>query len=516
MMKAKSWRGWRTAGMFLVLAVAMGALQWNWFAMPLERDEGEYAYAAWLMRTGKGVPYRDSFLQKPPMIVYTYGLVEALAPGSDKVGFRVAGFLAALATAGLVWRLGKRDFGGHAGGCGAWLWVVFLQQLTMFCSVAANVEKFMVAPMLGAMALAGNGERRGWRWAAAGTLAGMAVLFKPICVPVLGVYFLLACWGRTKKEWGRTAACWGWLALGGTLAVGAGVAWFAWKGALGDLWECTVEYTGAYAGMVGSPWLRGAAWLAVAGHWKAWLVLGLAAAGFCGRERAGWRWGAVFAVAWAVAMSDPNGHYYVMALPLAAIGAGAAIERTVAWCGGAGRWVGAAGIAAVSAAMMTGTESVAWRCTPRQLAAGLYSENPFVEAEEAGRMVSQLCGEDETVHIVGSEPEILWYARRKGTTRFDIAYPMTLPTRFAAGYQREALAALEREPPAVVVVASTHWGFGGPAEVFADYLRRMERLVFGAGYQLAWSFVPGAGGWVPGGEWGERERAGATLGVFRR
>lgn len=304
--------------------------------------------------------------------------------------------------------------------------------------------------------------------------------------------------------------------MGGTLAVVAGLAWFAWQGALGALWECTAEYTGAYAAMMGSPWRRGVAWLGVAGHWKAWLALGLAAVGFCGRERAGWRWGAVLAAAWAVAMTDPNGHYYVMALPLAAIGAGAAIERLAVRFGRGGVWAGAAGIAAVFAAMMTGNEWAAFRCTPRQLAAGLYSENPFVEAEEAGKIVAQLCGEDETVHIVGSEPEILWYARRKGATRFDIAYPMTLPTRFAAGYQKEALAALEREPPSVVVVASTHWGFGGPIEVFEDYLRGLEGLVFGEGCHLAWSFVPVAGGWVSGGEWGEPERAGATLGVFRR
>lgn len=45
---------------FLSLAVLAGALEWNWFAMPFERDEGEYAYGAWLLREG-GVPYRDSF-----------------------------------------------------------------------------------------------------------------------------------------------------------------------------------------------------------------------------------------------------------------------------------------------------------------------------------------------------------------------------------------------------------------------------------------------------------------------
>ena len=174
-----------------MLVAAMAALQWNWFAMPLGRDEGEYAYAAWLMRTGKGVPYQDSFLQKPPMIVYTYALVEALAPSSNKVGFRVAGFLAALATVGLVWRLGRREFGGRTGEWAAWLWVVFAQQLC-FSPVEANVEKFMVVPLLGAMALADRGERRGWRWGLAGALAGVAVLYKPICLPMLGVYFVWA------------------------------------------------------------------------------------------------------------------------------------------------------------------------------------------------------------------------------------------------------------------------------------------------------------------------------------
>ena len=46
-------------------------LNWNSFSAPFERDEGEYAYSAWLLRTGD-TPYQDSFLQKPPLIIYTY------------------------------------------------------------------------------------------------------------------------------------------------------------------------------------------------------------------------------------------------------------------------------------------------------------------------------------------------------------------------------------------------------------------------------------------------------------
>ena len=503
----------KTAAAFLLLAAMMGALQWNWFAMPLERDEGEYAYSAWLLRTGKGVPYKDSFLQKPPMIVYTYGLVEALAPKSDKVGFRVAGFLAALATAGLVWHLGEREFGRGAGAWGAWLWVIFVQQATMFYSAAANVEKFMVVPMLGAMALTGREERRGWQWGLAGMLAGIAVLYKPICLPPLAVHFLLTGWGQAKSNWRRTAACWGWAVLGGVMALTAGVAWFAMKGALGAMWECTVEFTRAYAELIGHPLRASLAW--VTGRWKAWPMLGFAALGFCFHGRTGGRWGAVSAAALWVAMTNVNGHYFVMTLPLAAIGAGAGIECLVPQFRRGSGWMGAAIIAAVFALLLMGREGKGLRCSPRQLAAALYRGNPFCEAEKAGKLVQSLCGEDETVHIVGSEPEILWLARRKGSTRFDIAYPMTLPTRYSEKYQGEALDVLKKELPAVVVFARTDLGLLGSEVVYGGYFHAMGNLLQQGGYHLKWAHVEG-GGWMCGGNWNEWQEEGASLGIWAK
>jgi hypothetical protein len=43
-------------------------LNWPATALPFERDEGEYLWAATLGARG-GVPYRDAFLQKPPGII---------------------------------------------------------------------------------------------------------------------------------------------------------------------------------------------------------------------------------------------------------------------------------------------------------------------------------------------------------------------------------------------------------------------------------------------------------------
>ena len=530
---------WRQTGLFLLLAAVMGALQWNWFAMPLERDEGEYAYSAWLMRTGKGVPYKDSFLQKPPMIIYTYALMEALAPGNNKVGFRVAGFWAALATAGLVWRLGTREFGGRAGLWAAWLWVVFLHQFMMFRTVAANVEKFMVVPMLGAMAVAGRGERRGWRWGLAGALGAVAVLYKPICAPVLGVWCAWAMFSGQRRGGGPPAppgasagsrtpqgrtSVWrrvGWLALGGAVATAAGVAWFAWKGALGAMWECAVEFTGAYARMAGNPLSTGWFWFKVYGGWKVAVILVLAAGGVVLRRRdGGLGWGAVFAAAWGVALGDMvGGHYYIMALPMAAVLGGAFIER-VSQKDGRGVWRGAIATAGVFAVLMSGEECKALRHAPARLVRGIYGSQPFVEAEEAGLAVAEKCPEEGTVHIIGSEPEVLWYARRKCATRFDIAYPMTLPTRFAAKYQDEAARALEERRPDVVVFVRAAGGFGG-REVMAQppfgwYLGRMASVVFGADYELALAHMPGEdGGWKRGGTWEGRTEEEADWGIWK-
>src|SRR6476659_4736498 len=61
------------------LVVLFAALRWNSYDAPLTRDEGEYAYAARLLLHGH-VPYEQCFLQKPPMIIYSYALAELLAP----------------------------------------------------------------------------------------------------------------------------------------------------------------------------------------------------------------------------------------------------------------------------------------------------------------------------------------------------------------------------------------------------------------------------------------------------
>lgn len=313
----------------------------------------------------------------------------------------------------------------------------------------------------------------------------------------------------------------GWLVVGGGAAAGAGIGWFAWKGALGAMWECAVEFTGAYAQMGGNPFEAGWYWFTGAGHWKAVAILGLTACGIAVRRKdGGIPWGAVFAVAWLVAMGDiVGGHYYIMALPPAAMLAGAGMDCMVQRSG-RGVWRGAMATAGIVAVLMAGGEGRALRYTPSRLVREMYGGEPFAEAEEAGRVVTEMCPEGGTVHVIGSEPEILWYARRKCATRFDIAYPLTLPTRFAAAFQKEAARALEERRPDVAVFVRTAGGFGGREVMvqppFGWYLGTMAGVVFGGDYELERAHMPGRdGGWVQGGKWEGRMAEEADLGIWR-
>src|ERR1035441_10628162 len=91
------------------ICVLLVALRWNSLDAALVRDEGEYVYASQLL--GRGLlPYEHSFLQKPPMVVYTYLLSGALAPNVFWFPRVLAGLFAVLATCLLGW-IARLEFG---------------------------------------------------------------------------------------------------------------------------------------------------------------------------------------------------------------------------------------------------------------------------------------------------------------------------------------------------------------------------------------------------------------------
>ena len=64
-------------GILMVMLLMIGIIRWKLIGMPLERDEGEYAYFGQLILKGIA-PYSEAYNMKLPGIYYMYALIMAV------------------------------------------------------------------------------------------------------------------------------------------------------------------------------------------------------------------------------------------------------------------------------------------------------------------------------------------------------------------------------------------------------------------------------------------------------
>jgi hypothetical protein len=225
------------------------------------RDQGIYATVAESMLRG-GMPYRDAWDFKPPGIFAVYAAVRAIfGPAETSIrAFEVLG-LASVAGAFVLWS--ARFFGDwRVGVVGAALAVLVHAELEFWHT--AQPESF--GGMLTAWALVlatlepASDDTRGRRkrlaaWALSGACYGGAFLMKPplgcgalvsAAFVTLRIYQTAPRDGAGKRRFMEMASP--------TLAIGAGsivpialcVAWYAARGALGDMYEAIFVFAPHY------------------------------------------------------------------------------------------------------------------------------------------------------------------------------------------------------------------------------------------------------------------------------
>jgi hypothetical protein len=92
--------------------------------------------------------------------------------------------------------------------------------------------------------------------------------------------------------------------------------------------------------------------------------------------------------------------------------------------------------------------------TPEELNLWIYGRlNPFIEAQIAGQKLAEITDPSERVYVLGSEPEILFYAKRRSSSRFINLFPVILKTPIRSFYEQEAIASLRENPPSAIVIA---------------------------------------------------------------
>ncbi len=435
--------------------------------VPLERDEGEYAYAGQLIL--KGIPpYELAYNMKFPGTYYAYAVILAIF-GQTPWGIHVGLMLVNAATVFFVFAIGRRLLGDLAGAVAATSFAV-LSVDRWILGVFAHATHFVaLAAMAGLLLLlrAIESERRStFFWS--GVLLGLSVLMKQHAIFYLPFAAAFVYWSESRKEghvFRAPAKKIGAMALGALLPLALVVAVLSVQGVVGRFWFWTFQYAREYVSEIrlakALPNLTTGFKVVTAANVELWV---LGALGLFALWIARWEPKSRVLVTGLLAASFLaicpgfyfRGHYYILLLPAVALLGGVAVDslrriletrlsRRVA----AGLAV-AVFLAAVSSYVIRDREYL-FAMNSRDLSRTLYGHNPFVEAVEIGKYIRERTDKNDRIAVLGSEPEIYFYADRKAATGYIYTYALMEPQPYAATMQEEMIREIESVHPRYLV-----------------------------------------------------------------
>jgi 4-amino-4-deoxy-L-arabinose transferase-like glycosyltransferase len=204
--------------LLLILVLALvAAARWRLLGVPLERDEGEYAYAGQLLLQGVP-PYQLAYNMKLPGTYAMYAGFLALF-GETTGGVRLGLLLVNAAAIVLLFRLAQRLFGSTAAVVAAATYALLSMQrevLGLFAHATHMIVLWVLAGFLVLLTALELGRRRDWL--ASGLLLGIAFLMKQHAVffVLAGAAVLVAAAWRSPERRSR--------AVGDALAFAGGAA----------------------------------------------------------------------------------------------------------------------------------------------------------------------------------------------------------------------------------------------------------------------------------------------------
>lgn len=469
-------RGSRWLAFAIVLAAIMlfGAIRWRLRDMPLERDEGEYAYAGQLILQGIP-PYQLAYNMKLPGTYLAYAVI-LYGFGETARGIHVGLLLVNGCTTLLVFFIGRRLYGDLAGATAAASYAL-LSTSEAVLGLAAHATHFVVfMAMAGLLFLLSARESKNLvAHFAAGLCMGLAFLMKQP-----GIVFVI--FGAQEIVWR------GWTQSSRSKRITVRLCWYFAGAAIPYLLTCAVLYR---TGVFGRFWFWTVAYASQYGTstglaqglkylWNimpqlffgAPVVWCFAAIGLLtvlyerGTDAAlSFKIGLlIWSFVGVSAGLYYRDHYFILLLPAICLLAGKAMK----WCSEQlGQRLRQEKLSVVVAAIFAlgfaqtvyAQRAIFFELSPEKVVRLEYGGNPFPEAVEIGKYIREHSEADARVAVLGSEPEIYFYANRHSATGYIYTYGLMEEQRYASRMQQEMISEIEKAKPEylVKVVIPASW-----------------------------------------------------------
>jgi len=150
-------------------------------------------------------------------------------------------------------------------------------------------------------------------------------------------------------------------------------------------------------------------------------------------------------------------HYFILVLPaismLAGIAIGCGREELLKWK--RPRVISTTPVLIFLVAFVSAVyvqRKFLFQMNPVEACEAVYRHNPFPEALEISKYISSHSPANATIAILGSEPEIYFYTKRRSATGYIYMYPLLEPQKYALEMQREMEREIESSRPDMLVL----------------------------------------------------------------
>jgi len=506
-------------GTLLTCMILFGWIRFKERAMPLERDEGEYAYMGQLMLQGIP-PYKIAANMKLPGTYAAYSAIMAVF-GESASGIHLGMIVVTSLSGVLIFLLGRYLWTPLAGTISGCAYLLLAIRPAVLGIVAHATHFIMLAALAGTLLLLYAIDRKKSSFFfTSGLFFGIAFLMKQpgIFFAIFGACYWL--WSERKDAFSLRSLA----VRGGVFAAGVVLPYvltcllLLHAGVFSNFWFWTWTYAREYSSMVtwsqtwndrlkpGLPWVfRPFAFWELA-------VLGLAAPLWSRYARVRGGFVAGFLVTSCLAVIPGlyfRSHYFILMLPAGALCIGIALECAQREL--RERWnvrlaiVPVLYFAIIYVLAVRGLWRDSFHLDPNALNDKIYAAG-FVQAVSVADFIKSRSAPQDEIGILGSEPEICFYAHRRCATSFLYVYPLMERQRFAAAMQDQMKRELQAEHPRFLVVVDnwSSWNWASTIKEnrpFLDWAWDFAHY----GYELVDQVTIPAGSNIPS-LWGDRPR----------
>lgn len=463
--------------------------------VPLERDEGEYAYIAQQLLQGV-LPYTESHSMKFPGIFLVYAIILTIF-GQTSVAIHLSLLLVNLATAFLLFLLGRNVLNLSAG-IVAGISFCVLSLSPALQGNWANSEHFVLLFAIGGVLLLRKVHDQPVQYLLSGFLLGFALLIKQhaIFFCLFGAIYLF--YKVVVQQIKKPRLVIGLFAVGGMAPMILSALFYKITGNFSDFWFCTFQYPSEYISLVsmdqGFKNFKYFFGQILESNFPILLLalLGLASVGWRKDVRQEYIFLIGFFVCSFFAVTPGfyfRPHYFLLWMPAFSLFAGIGFESLRL---SNIKKVISMGILTIILGVPILSKMHFFFILPvAELTRSVYGRNPFPESLEIAKYIRDHSEKDDSVAIFGSEPQILFYANRKSATRHIYMYPLGEQHSHASLMQKEMALEIQVSRPEFIVLVNipTSWLFKKNSETLL--------LDWAKGYVPKWYDISGVVDIIP-------------------